>query len=137
MHELPLAWRTDLAILEMSGAQVTSFEDYILVRSPDNPGYHWGNCILVHIGDRQMTSARCLRTFQMHHTRRADHVAIIAVRHRRLRGSPSMFSSSPRKALIRSESRYGRRNCRRMTYEAVAHRRGLGIGSSRDVAERG
>ena len=75
MHELPLAWRTDLAILEMSSAQVTGFEDYILVRSPDNPGYHWGNCILVTSGDLAGDPARCLRTFQMH-LPGADHVAI-------------------------------------------------------------
>ena len=114
MHELPLAWRTDLAILEMSGAQVTGFEDYILVRSPDNPGYHWGNCILVTSGIWQMIRrdacglSRCIYPALI--MWRSD----CRVRHRRLRGSPSMFSSSPRKASS-AESRYGRRNCRRDT----------------------
>jgi ribosomal protein S18 acetylase RimI-like enzyme len=75
MRELPLAWRTDLSILEMSGAQVTRFDGHILVQSPDNPGYHWGNCILVTSGDLAGDPARCLRTFEVY-LPGAEHVAI-------------------------------------------------------------
>lgn len=75
MRELPLGWRTDLSILTMSGTQVTTFEDHILVESPENPGYHWGNCILVTSGDLACDPTRCLRTFQAH-LPSADHVAI-------------------------------------------------------------
>jgi hypothetical protein len=75
MRELPLGWRTDLSILTMSGARVTDFEDYVLVESPGNPGYHWGNCILVTSGDLAGDPPRCLRTFQAH-LPSADHIAI-------------------------------------------------------------
>ncbi len=75
MAELPLGWRTDLAMLRMSGAQVIGFEDHILVESPDNPGYHWGNCVLVTSGDLAGDPPRCLRTFEMY-LPGADHVAI-------------------------------------------------------------
>ena len=75
MGDVPLGWRTDLSILKMSGAQVISFEDYILVQSPENPGYHWGNCILVTSGELAADPPRCLRTFGMY-LPGANHVAI-------------------------------------------------------------
>jgi GNAT superfamily N-acetyltransferase len=40
-------WKTDLDILEMSGSKITDFGDHLVVRTPHNPNYHWGNCILV------------------------------------------------------------------------------------------
>ena len=40
-------WKTDLSILEMSGSIIEDFGDHLVVRTPRNPNYHWGNCILV------------------------------------------------------------------------------------------
>lgn len=44
---LPLGWRTDLAVLGHSGSQIEERGDHVLVRTPANPIYHWGNFVLV------------------------------------------------------------------------------------------
>ena len=40
-------WRTTLAILRGCGAVVQQRPGYLVVTTPDNPGYHWGNCLVV------------------------------------------------------------------------------------------
>ncbi len=40
-------WKTDLDILEMSGSLIEDFGDHLVVKTPYNPNYHWGNCLLV------------------------------------------------------------------------------------------
>jgi GNAT superfamily N-acetyltransferase len=47
MKELPLDWATDLAVLKLTGSDVQEFEDHIVVKTPSNPNYHRGNCLLV------------------------------------------------------------------------------------------
>lgn len=47
MPELPPGWATDLAVLELSGSIIEDKGDHLLVRTPDNPGYHWGNFLFV------------------------------------------------------------------------------------------
>ncbi|GGF41763.1 N-acetyltransferase [Marmoricola endophyticus] len=47
MSRLPLGWATDLAVARLKGAEVAEFSDHLLVRTPDNPEYHWGNFVLV------------------------------------------------------------------------------------------
>ena len=44
---MPLGWATDLAILELTGSTVEDRGDHRVVRTPGNPDYHWGNCLLV------------------------------------------------------------------------------------------
>lgn len=44
---MPLGWATDLAILELTGSTVDDRGDHLVVRTPSNPDYHWGNCLLV------------------------------------------------------------------------------------------
>ena len=44
---LPPGWATYLAIEEMSGSLVEDRGDHLVVRTPANPQYHWGNCVLV------------------------------------------------------------------------------------------
>ncbi|MDQ6687929.1 MAG: GNAT family N-acetyltransferase [Actinomycetota bacterium] len=44
---LPLGWRTDLAVLGHSGSEIESHDGHVLVRTPANPTYHWGNFVLV------------------------------------------------------------------------------------------
>jgi GNAT superfamily N-acetyltransferase len=42
-----LGYRTDLAILALEGSQVTERGDHLVIRTPDNPGYWWGNFLLL------------------------------------------------------------------------------------------
>lgn len=42
-----LAWRTDIAILEASGSTVTDCGTHLLVTTPDNPTFRWGNFMLL------------------------------------------------------------------------------------------
>jgi GNAT superfamily N-acetyltransferase len=45
--DLPLGWLTDIAVLRLSGASIQDRGDHLVVTSPDNPGYYWGNFLLV------------------------------------------------------------------------------------------
>lgn len=47
MRSLPLGWATDLAVLEHTGSLVDEYRDHLVVRTPGNPEFHWGNCIFV------------------------------------------------------------------------------------------
>lgn len=47
VHELPVGWATELAVLRGSGAVLEDRREHLLVRSPGNPDFHWGNCIIV------------------------------------------------------------------------------------------
>ena len=42
-----LAFRTDLAILELAGAEMEDRGSHLVVRSPANPAYYWGNFYLL------------------------------------------------------------------------------------------
>lgn len=75
MAELPLGWNTDLAVLDAAGARITGHCDYLLVRTPGNPGYHWGNFILVLDEGAVDEPERWVATFERHFPR-AEHRAI-------------------------------------------------------------
>ena len=47
MHNLPPGWATDLAVLRHSGSLIEDHGDHVVVRTPQNPDFHWGNCIFV------------------------------------------------------------------------------------------
>ena len=47
MHVESLAYRTDLALAVLAGSEVTDRGDHVMVRTPDNPGYYWGNYLLL------------------------------------------------------------------------------------------
>ncbi|MBE7325863.1 GNAT family N-acetyltransferase [Nocardioides sp. Y6] len=47
MEITSLAWRTDIAILEQSGSTVTDCGTHLLVTTPDNPAFRWGNFMLL------------------------------------------------------------------------------------------
>ncbi len=64
MHELPPGWETDLAVLAHSGSLFEEFEDHLVVRSPDNPGFHWGNFVMVTDPDSVHDAGRWVETFQ-------------------------------------------------------------------------
>lgn len=42
-----LGYRTDLALLELGGSSVENHGDHVVVRSPHNPTFWWGNFLLV------------------------------------------------------------------------------------------
>jgi GNAT superfamily N-acetyltransferase len=74
----PLAstgFRTDLRVLELGGSTVDDYGTHLVVRTPDNPHYYWGNFLLLRDlpvagGEREVVAA--------FHTEfpRAAHVAI-------------------------------------------------------------
>lgn len=47
MHVESLAFRTDLALAELAGAEVRHHDDHVAVVTPDNPSYYWGNYLLL------------------------------------------------------------------------------------------
>ena len=42
-----LAWRTDLALLRAAGSEVEDHGDHLVVRTPANPTFYWGNFLLL------------------------------------------------------------------------------------------
>ncbi len=42
-----LAYRTDLALLQLGGSEVVDHHTHRVVRSPHNPGFYWGNFLLL------------------------------------------------------------------------------------------
>jgi GNAT superfamily N-acetyltransferase len=61
---LPLGWHTDLAVLRRTGSTIDDRPDHIVVRTPDNPLYHWGNFVLVTDADALGDAARWLELFE-------------------------------------------------------------------------
>jgi|GEM_PF-1061928 len=64
MRDLPPGWATDLAVLEHSGSIVEDHVDHLLVRTPNNPDFHWGNCLFVTDEDRVNDAAEWVTVFQ-------------------------------------------------------------------------
>ncbi|GAA1567036.1 hypothetical protein GCM10009804_24580 [Kribbella hippodromi] len=46
VHFESLGFRTDLFLLELSGSTFHDTGEYVVVRTPDNPGFWWGNFLL-------------------------------------------------------------------------------------------
>lgn len=64
MPTLTPGFATDVAILELGGSTVEHRGDHTVVRSPHNPDFHWGNCLLV-LDDASVDDAtRWLDTFK-------------------------------------------------------------------------
>jgi ribosomal protein S18 acetylase RimI-like enzyme len=60
-----LACRTDLAMLEHSGSTIDDRDTHLVVRTPDNPTYWWGNFLLLHAAPRDADEAsEWLATFE-------------------------------------------------------------------------
>jgi hypothetical protein len=62
-----LGYRTDLALRELEGSEVAQYNDCVVVRSPANPAFRWGNFILLReppqLGEAQGWIARFHREF--------------------------------------------------------------------------
>ncbi|MCW2786591.1 MAG: hypothetical protein JWP74_3108 [Marmoricola sp.] len=63
MH-LPLGWHTDLAVLRLGGSSIEEREDHLVVRTPTNPDYYWGNFVLVTDPAAVDDAQRWLTTFE-------------------------------------------------------------------------
>ena len=46
LSDLRPGWRTDFFV-HSGGALILERADCIVVRTPDNPGYYWGNCLVL------------------------------------------------------------------------------------------
>ena len=75
MRVTSLGFRTDVALRVLEGGQVTDRGDYLVVRSPGNPDFWWGNFILMaalpEVGSAGEWLARCAAEFPA-----ARHVAL-------------------------------------------------------------
>jgi GNAT superfamily N-acetyltransferase len=61
---LPLGWHTDIAVLRRTGSLIDERPDHLLVRTPENPLYHWGNFVLVTDPDAVGDASRWLELFE-------------------------------------------------------------------------
>lgn len=61
---LPLGWHTDLAVRRAGGSTVEERPDHVVVRTSDNPTFHWGNFVLVTDPGAVDHAARWLETFE-------------------------------------------------------------------------
>lgn len=64
MRDLPPGWETDLAVLRHTGSILEDRGDHLLVRSPDNPDFHWGNIVFVTDDEAVDDAERWLDTFR-------------------------------------------------------------------------
>ena len=62
--DLPPGWETDLAVLRYGGSVIEDRGDHLLVRTPHNPGFHWGNLLFVTDEDAVNDGERWVQTFQ-------------------------------------------------------------------------
>lgn len=61
---LPLGWATDVAVLQHMGSIVEDRGDHLVVRTPSNPEFHWGNCIFVTDADAVDDAQRWTEVFE-------------------------------------------------------------------------
>lgn len=64
MPTLPPGWETDLAVLRHGGSEIEDHGDHLLVRSPHNPDFHWGNLVFVLDPDAVDDAERWVQTFR-------------------------------------------------------------------------
>ncbi|HET7328210.1 MAG TPA: GNAT family N-acetyltransferase [Nocardioidaceae bacterium] len=75
MHITSLGYRTDLALLQLGGSEIEDRGDHIAVRTPHNPGYWWGNFLLLDAPPAADDADRWLAAFAQVFPR-ADHIAL-------------------------------------------------------------
>ena len=57
-------WATDLAILELTGSIMEDHGDHLVVRTPHNPDFHWGNLLFVTDVESVGDARRWVTTFE-------------------------------------------------------------------------
>jgi GNAT superfamily N-acetyltransferase len=70
-----LGYRTDLMIRSLEGSQVDDRGNYLVIRTPGNPGYWWGNFLLLEAAPQPGETGRWLETFSAEFPQ-ARHVAL-------------------------------------------------------------
>jgi RimJ/RimL family protein N-acetyltransferase len=75
MRVTSLGYRTDVALRTMEGAEVTDHGDHLVVRSPDNPNFWWGNFLLLAQAPRPGEAASWVARFEAEFPT-ARHVAL-------------------------------------------------------------
>ena len=75
MQAESLGYRTDLMLARLQGAVVADRGEYLVVRTPGNPTFHWGNYVLA---DRSWLDRRLADLVAVFHTEhpRSPHLAI-------------------------------------------------------------
>jgi hypothetical protein len=63
MRIVSLGFRTDVALRVLEGAEVADRGDYLVIRSPDNPSFWWGNFILLGAPPQPGTAGAWLARF--------------------------------------------------------------------------
>ena len=58
-----IGWRTDVALRELEGAEIVASEENLVIRTPENPDYRWGNFLLLAAAPRPGEADRCVRKF--------------------------------------------------------------------------
>lgn len=66
---------TDLVLMEREGSTVEEHDDYVVLRTPSNPTYHWGNCLILRRAPDAGSLAGWLEVFRAEHPD-AAHVAV-------------------------------------------------------------
>lgn len=64
MISITAGWETDLEILKHSGSSIEELDDFLVIRTPHNPDYHWGNFILVTNKELGSDSGKWLKIFK-------------------------------------------------------------------------
>lgn len=59
-----LGFRTDLALLGLGGSVIEDRGDCLVIRTSENPGYHWGNFVLLHELPGPADVARAVAQFE-------------------------------------------------------------------------
>ena len=72
---LTRGWQTDLAVLQHTGSLVDDRFDHVIVTSPENTTFHWGNFVLVTDVDAADDAARWVQVFRTEFPD-AEHVSI-------------------------------------------------------------
>lgn len=78
IDDLRPGWRTDFTMHGVGGV-VDAHDDCLVVRTPSNPSFYWGNLLLLAEAPQDADVARWLARFEAEITRRqpqSDHVAI-------------------------------------------------------------
>jgi ribosomal protein S18 acetylase RimI-like enzyme len=70
-----LGFATDLRLLLLQGSEVSRRDGYLVLRTPANPTYHWGNCLILDRSPARGALAALLATFRSEFPA-ATHVAI-------------------------------------------------------------
>ena len=64
MQNISAGWETDLFILKLSGSNIHDFDSHLIINSPENPEFHWGNFVLVKDPEAVNDSFRWVDVFQ-------------------------------------------------------------------------